>query len=87
MSRRLKVGVVGCGVGAGHIKAYQELPDLYSVEALCDIDPAKAQKIAGEHDIPASVADFDEFLERDLDIVDICTPSALHFEQALAVTW
>jgi predicted dehydrogenase len=82
MSRRLKVGVVGCGVGVGHIKAYQELPDLYSVEALCDIDPAKAQKIVREHDIPASVADFDEFLERDLDIVDICTPSALHFEQA-----
>ena len=65
-----------------HIKAYQELPDLYSVEALCDIDPAKAQKIVREHGIPASVADFDEFLERDLDIVDICTPSALHFEQA-----
>ncbi len=82
MSRRLKVGVVGCGVGVGHIKAYQELPDLYSVEALCDIDPARAAAIAGEHGVRVSVGDFDAFLEHDLDVVDICTPSALHFEQA-----
>ena len=82
MSVRLKVGVVGCGVGVGHIKGYQELPDLYSVEALCDIDPARAKAIAGEHGVRASIGDFDEFLRHDLDIVDICTPSALHFEQA-----
>ena len=82
MSGRLKVGVVGCGVGVGHIKAYQELPELYSVEALCDIDPARAKAIAGEHSIATPVGDFDEFLRHDLDIVDICTPSALHFEQA-----
>jgi predicted dehydrogenase len=82
MTVRLKVGVVGCGVGVGHIKGYQELPDLYSVEALCDIDPARAAAIAGEHGVRVSVGDFDVFLEHDLDIVDICTPSALHFEQA-----
>jgi predicted dehydrogenase len=82
MSRRLKVGVVGCGVGVGHIKAYQELPDLYSVEALCDIDPARAKAVAGEHAVAVSVGDFDAFLTHDLDIIDICTPSALHFEQA-----
>jgi predicted dehydrogenase len=85
MSRRLKVGVVGCGVGVGHISAYRELPDLYSVEALCDIDPARAGRVAGEHGIRVSVGDFDTFLKHDLDIVDICTPSALHFEQARKV--
>jgi predicted dehydrogenase len=79
---RLKVGVVGGGVGVNHIKAYRELPDLFAVEAFCDIDAAKAAEIGGEHAIPKVVADFDDLLSLDLDVVNICTPSALHFEQA-----
>jgi len=82
MTERLKVGVVGCGVGVNHIRAYQELADLYSVEALCDIDAERAANIAAEHSVGATDGGFDAFLERDLDIVDICTPSALHYEQA-----
>ena len=82
MTVRLKVGVVGGGVGVNHINAYKDLADLYSVEAFCDIDPVRAEKIAGEHSIPATTTDFDAFLDYDLDVVDICTPSALHYEQA-----
>jgi predicted dehydrogenase len=82
MSRRLKVGVVGGGVGVNHITAFAELSDLFAVEAFCDIDAAKADRIGREHAIPKVVTSFEELLRLDLDIVDICTPSALHFEQA-----
>ena len=43
----LTVGVVGAGVGVNHITAYRELGELYSVEALCDIDAERAQQGRG----------------------------------------
>lgn len=79
--RTLKVGVVGGGIGAKHIEAYAELPDLYAVEAFCDIDPAKAADVAGKHGVPRTVSDLDALLALDLDLVDICTPSNLHADQ------
>jgi predicted dehydrogenase len=82
MSARLKVGVVGLGVGAGHVAAYRQLPQLYSVEAVCDIDAARAKTVAKEHQVPTAVTDLDAMLELDIDVVSICTPSSLHFEQA-----
>jgi predicted dehydrogenase len=83
MSGRLKVGVVGAGIGANHIAAFRELPDLYSVGALCDLDRERANKVAAEASVPKVLTSFDELLSLDLDIVDICTPSNLHFEQAM----
>jgi predicted dehydrogenase len=82
VTQRLNVGVVGGGVGVNHLRAYEELSELYSVEAFCDVDRDKAERIAGEYDIPRILTDFDEIIRLDLDLVDICTPSALHFEQA-----
>jgi predicted dehydrogenase len=78
----LKVGVLGAGIGAGHIAAYRSLGDRFSVEALCDIDKERAAKVAEEHAVERVLNDYDALLDLDLDIVDICTPSALHFEQA-----
>lgn len=83
MSRRLKVGVVGGGIGIAHIDAYRALPDLYDVVAFCDIDADKTDKIAAERAIPEKMTSFEALLNRDLDIVDITTPSNLHFAQAM----
>ena len=44
--KKLKVAVVGSGVGSAHIEAYQALPDMYDVAVLCDIDPARGQELA-----------------------------------------
>ena len=82
MSRRLRVGVVGAGIGAAHIAAYRELPELYQVEAICDIDAARGKSVAAENGIPQTLTDFDALIALDLDLVSICTPSALHFERA-----
>jgi predicted dehydrogenase len=85
MSRRLKVGVVGGGVGAAHVGAYQELPDLYDVAAFCDIDPARREAVAKKHKVERTYDTLDRMLEQDLDLVDIATPSNLHFSQGVAV--
>lgn len=82
MSKRFRVGVVGGGVGLNHIEAYRQLPDLYSVDAFCDIDPARAASVASDYGIEKIVPSLDALLDLDLDIVDICTPSSLHFAQA-----
>jgi predicted dehydrogenase len=84
MSQRLKVGVVGGGVGKGHVAAYRQFPDLYEVVAICDIDGERARAIAAEHGLAHTFTAFDDVLAADLDIVDICTPSGLHFSQAKA---
>ena len=40
---KLRVGVVGGGVGQAHVRAYQSLPKRFEVIAVCDIDKAKAR--------------------------------------------
>lgn len=81
---KLRVGVVGAGIGASHIEGYQALPDLYEVTVLADLDPARRDNVARRYGIAGQVADFNALVGADLDIIDICTPSRLHFEQARA---
>lgn len=81
---RLKVGVVGSGIGAQHIEAYRALPDLYDVVAIADVSPDRRGEVAAEYAIAHQDDTFEALLSRDLDIVDVCTPSSMHFDQALA---
>jgi len=81
-----RVAVVGCGVGRNHIaQGYHKHPDKFHVQALCDVDAARVTSVGEEFSIPQRTRSFDEVLRMDdVDIVDICTPAALHFEQILA---
>jgi len=84
MSEPLRVGVVGCGIGKSHIAAYQALPEQFQVVAICDIDEAKAQTVASAHHIARVVSDLDELCRMDdVDVVDVCTPSFLHYAQTM----
>jgi Predicted dehydrogenases and related proteins len=86
MSERLRVAVVGGGIGVSHIKAYVQLPEMFELVAICDIDTAKAERISQEFGIPRVVADFSELCRMDdIDVIDICTPPHLHYPQALEV--
>lgn len=85
MTERLRVAVVGGRIGAQHLDAYGKLPELYEVSAFCDINPETARSVADEYGIPVVLASLDEVLaRRDIDLVDICTPSSLHYGQVLA---
>ncbi|TME26044.1 MAG: Gfo/Idh/MocA family oxidoreductase, partial [Chloroflexi bacterium] len=80
-SERLRVGVVGAGIGTAHIRGYAGVPERFEVVALCDIDADRARPIAEEHHIPRLVTDLAELCRMDVDVIDICTPPHLHFDQ------
>ncbi|MEL6963172.1 MAG: Gfo/Idh/MocA family oxidoreductase [Pseudomonadota bacterium] len=46
MTDRLRVAVVGGGVGKQHIEAWQQLASLYDLVAFCDVDPGRAEQVA-----------------------------------------
>jgi UDP-N-acetyl-2-amino-2-deoxyglucuronate dehydrogenase len=85
MTRKLRFAIIGCGViGRFHAEAITSLPDAQLV-AVADVVPELAQNLAEAfHVTPYS--DFQEMLAREqLDVVDICTPSGQHAEQACQV--
>jgi len=82
MSDPLRIAVVGSGIGAEHIKGYQELPELFDVEVLCDVNIERASPIADRYGIKRVAASFDEVCRRaDIDVIDICTPPGFHLDQ------
>jgi predicted dehydrogenase len=82
VSERLRVGVVGSGVGLTHIRAFQSLPDQFEVVVLCGTQEAKTRDLAAQYGIPCFSMDIDElYVWDDLDVIDLCTPSNQHVEQ------
>ncbi|SES34651.1 Predicted dehydrogenase [Tranquillimonas rosea] len=79
------VAVVGLGVGQGHIaEAYAPLTDLFDLRLVCDLDEARLAQVYESHGVEGTT-NFDDVLARpDIDIVDICTPSAMHLPLAKA---
>ncbi|MBN1811572.1 MAG: Gfo/Idh/MocA family oxidoreductase [Anaerolineae bacterium] len=83
-NQKLRVGIVGTGVGITHIHAFQNLPGLFEVVAICATKEEKTRDIAERFGIPRYSVDINELYEMDdLDVIDLCTPSHLHVEQVL----
>lgn len=80
-----KFAVVGCGsIGTRHATLLTHEPGAV-VTALCDIDEAKIASSAKANPGARRYGDFRTMLlEADVDIVDICTPHALHAPMAIA---
>ena len=83
---RVKVGVLGAGAWAefAHCPGYKR-------DARCELvaiaDPMieRAQAFAEKFDIPNVYASHEELIAReDIDLVDVCTPSATHFDLSWA---
>jgi len=79
MSRKLRVAVVGLGIGFEHLSAYRRLPDLYELAAVCDPVEAKCDLAVNILGVERSTSDFAELMAMDdLDVIDVCTPPDLH---------
>jgi len=85
MTRKLRFGIIGCGViGRIHAEAISSLPDAQLV-AVADSIPERAQELAETFHV-TPYEDFQEMLaHEELDVVDIGTPSGQHGEQACQV--
>jgi predicted dehydrogenase len=79
---RIKVGLVGCGfVSELHMYAFRRV---YGVDVEVAAVAARGDHVvdfAGRHQIPRVYRSFSELIaDRELDVVDICTPPNLHAE-------
>ncbi|MDQ3397196.1 MAG: Gfo/Idh/MocA family oxidoreductase, partial [Deinococcota bacterium] len=67
---KLKVAVVGCGIGRSHAQAYLNLPDDFEIIAICDVDSDKARDLAEACGAPRVTGDLAELcLMEDLDVI------------------
>lgn len=74
----LRVGVVGLGMGMGHVEAYRHMPGV-EVVALCDLDQAWLGEIGAQVGARLLFSDYREMFARpELDAVSVCLPTALH---------
>ena len=78
---KLRIGVVGLGIGRLHVLALLRLRSHFDLVAVADPTPARRRQaqLIGIKAVP----DLDALLALDLDVVDICTPPHLHEAQII----
>jgi predicted dehydrogenase len=81
MPERLRVAIVGAGIGAAHAEGYEAHPELFDVALICDADLERARTLAAKVPGAEACVDLDEVVSRGgIDVVDICLPPFLHTE-------
>ncbi len=86
MAEKVRVGLLGAGKWAqeAHLPGFT-LDDRCEVVGICDPERSRAEALAQEFGIPNVTTDWHELVSRaDIDLIDVCTPSATHFELAMA---
>jgi len=79
---KLRIGIIGLGVGEKHIEGYQKHPNC-EVVALCDFSEEKLRKVREEYPRIYTTKSADEIIDNDdIDIVSIASFDNYHFEQA-----
>jgi len=74
----VKVGVIGLGMGAGHLKSF-EAAEQAEVVAICDLDEARLNKQAAGRPHVKTFTDYKEMLAMEgLQAVSIALPNYLH---------
>ncbi|WP_283148488.1 Gfo/Idh/MocA family protein [Silvimonas soli] len=82
--QRLRVGIVGLGIGRKHIQGWREHPQV-DVVAIADPDAARLAAVGDEFAIAGRFATAEEmFATGELDVVSICTPNKFHKALTLA---
>lgn len=81
---KLRVGIIGLGIGRSHIRGYQSHPGA-EVVAIADLDETRLKVSGDEYKIAGRYRDAQEMLAKEkLDLVSVCTPNKFHKPLALA---
>ncbi len=81
-AKTVRVGIIGTGIGAEHIKALGEAPGAV-ITAICSAQRERAEATARQFGIPHATDNYRNLLGTDVDAVIITTPPALHHRMAL----
>lgn len=75
----MKVGLIGCGrVANVHVRAYKAMNNV-SLVAVLDADANRAKAFAESYKIDKAFSSYRDLFEvKDLDFVDVCTPTSTH---------
>lgn len=83
-ARKLRVGVIGLGIGRMHIEGWRQHPGA-QVVAIADADPARLEAVGEQFGIAARFTTAEAMLAAGgLDVVSICTPNTFHKDLTLA---
>jgi len=85
MKKKLKIGIIGAGAIArrAHIPTWLSIPTV-EITMIADKNLELANKVANEFSISRYTEDYLDILSNSLiDIVDICTPTPLHYEMII----
>ncbi len=75
---KLRIGVIGLGMGRHHIVGYQSNPNA-EVVAVADLDERLRQEMGDKFGVPKRYASGEQMLQEEkLDIVSIATPNKFH---------
>jgi predicted dehydrogenase len=85
-SEKVRVGIIGVGIGQAHINGYGKVPQA-EVVALCDLNEERAHSVAKDCQVEGAdiLTDYHALLERkDIDAVSVCLPNKMHRPVAVA---
>ena len=78
MSRKIRLGVIGLGMGRHHARGFKNHPDA-ELAALCDSDKVRLDELGNELSVAGRYATAEEMFAREkLDAVAIATPNKFH---------
>jgi predicted dehydrogenase len=81
---RLRVGIVGLGIGRSHIEGWRQHAQV-DVVAVTDADPVRLEQVGDQFKIARRYTSAAAMLKAEkLDVVSICTPNKFHKELAIA---
>ncbi len=76
--KKLRVGVIGLGMGKAHIRGYRQHP-MAEVVAVADTNPERLSTFGAELEIPSLYSTANEMFEKEkLDVVSVVTPNKFH---------
>src|SRR5690348_4818613 len=86
MARRLRVGVVGCGLIAQvmHLPHLRELDDRFEIAALCDLSREVLDAVGDYYGVARRYTRWQDLLGEELDAVMIFTAGSHHAPPAIA---
>lgn len=82
--KTLRVGVIGLGMGRGHVRGFQAHGGC-KVVAVADPDDARLAQVSKEFNVPKRYASGEEMIDKEeLDVVAVATPNKFHMPLTVA---